>query len=273
MIMDQNMMTSSSLLPDMELKELDEECEMHHIKLVEFAGRALCPQCAAELTQQRNQEIVEQQTHNYYNRQKRYIKQSIYSDGTLKKASFDSYETPDKETAANKQKARLLAGQYLQDASYNVIFTGKVGTGKSHLAMSMLKAVNEHSDPFKKCLFVSVDELISLLRYSYMNKEGVSENQLRNLCVDADLLVLDDLGAEVGAINTDKSASNDTVRMINAIVTGRMDKPTIFTTNLESKQIRKMYDQRIASRILKGVNKDRVIKFIETKDKRNQYEF
>lgn len=271
--MTRNMTTISDALSAIKIKQLDAQCEKHDVKLVEFAGKTICPNCAAELTVKSSEELIQRETDNYYKRDRHYIKQSIYSDETLKAAAFDSYETEDKETTNNKKKARILAGEYLKGESFNVIFTGKVGTGKSHLAMSMVKAVNDHSEPYRKCLFVSVDELISLLRYSYVSREGLTENQLRNLCVDADLLVLDDLGAEVGAINTDKGASNDTVRMINAIVTGRMNKPTVFTTNLTSKQINTMYDQRIASRILKGVNKDRIIKFSETKDKRNQIDF
>lgn len=271
--MNPNMITSSSLLPDIDVKQVNETCDVHDTNLVEFANRVFCPKCAEELTEQRSKELIEKQTEAYYIREKKYIAQSIYSDGTLKRATFDSFETSDEETTKNKQKARLLAGQFLKGAAFNVIFTGKAGTGKSHLAMSMLQAVNEHSKPYKKCLFVSVDELISLLRYSYSNKDSIAENELRNLCVNADLLVLDDLGAEVGKINTDKTASNDTARLINAIVTGRMDKATIFTTNLDSKQIHRMYDERIVSRIMKGVNKDRIIKFSETKDKRNQIEF
>lgn len=271
--MDQSMTSISEAISSIKIRELDDECDKHNIKLVEFSGKAICPACAEETTLKSNEAIVKQRTDNYYKRDRHYIKQSIYSDGTLKVATFDTYQTDDEETTTNKKKARTLAGQYLKGSTFNVVFTGKVGTGKSHLAKSMLEAVNEHSDPYRKCLFVSVDELISLLRYSYGNREGLNENQLRNLCVDADLLVLDDLGAEVGAIKTEKSASNDTVRIINAIVTGRMDKPTIFTTNLSSRQISAMYDQRIASRILKGVNKDRIIKFSETKDKRNQIEF
>lgn len=272
--MDQNMMTSSSsLMPEIETNELEEKCDKHQINLVEFAGKGICPMCAKELTEQHSKEVVKRQTDNYYIREKKYIKQSIYSDGTLKKATFDNYKTDDKETEVNKERARQLAGQYLKGGTFNIIFNGKVGTGKSHLAMSMLQAVNEHSNPYRKCLFIAVDELVSLLRYSYSNKETMAENELRRLCVDADLLVLDDLGAEVGTITTDKGASNDTARLINAIVTGRMDKPTIFTTNLSSKQIYKMYDERIASRIFKGISKERVISFKETKDKRNRIEF
>lgn len=271
-----NMTTSSNFtkaVTEFTFEEVDETCEKHGIQLVNFSNRTICPECAKELAAQKEKEVIDQETERYYKKNRDYIKLSIYSDKTLKVADFESYKVVDAETEANKNKARLLAGAYLKDATFNTIFTGKVGTGKSHLAMSMLKAVNEHSEPYKKCLFVSVDELVSLLRYSYTSKDTHTENQLRNLCVDADLLVLDDLGAEVGSIKTDKEASNDVVRLINAIVTGRMDKPTIFTTNLNSKRIRGMYDERIASRVLKGVNNDRIIKFSETKDKRNKIEF
>lgn len=274
MIMEhQNTTTFSRAIPELEVKQVDETCNKHGIHLVEFSNRLICPQCAVELTEASAQEVIEKETERYYKKNRDYIRLSIYSDKTLKAATFDSYKVVDKETEQNKNKARLLAGAYLKDATFNTIFTGKVGTGKSHLAMSMLKAVNDHSEPYKKCLFVSVDELVSLLRYSYTSTDTQTENQLRKLCVDADLLVLDDLGAEVGSIKTDKEASNDVVRLINAIVTGRMDKPTIFTTNLTSKQINKMYDERIASRVLKGVNNERIIKFSETKDKRNKIEF
>lgn len=269
----QNMTTFSKAVPEFSFKEVEDICDKHGIHFVEFSNRTICPECAKELTVKTEKEIIDQETERYYKKNRDYIRLSIYSDKTLKVADFDSFKVVDAETESNKNKARLLAGAYLKGATFNTIFTGKVGTGKSHLAMSMLKAVNDHSEPYKKCLFVSVDELVSLLRYSYTSTDTQTENQLRKLCVDADLLVLDDLGAEVGSIKTDKEASNDVVRLINAIVTGRMDKPTIFTTNLTSKQINKMYDERIASRVLKGVNNERIIKFSETKDKRNKIEF
>lgn len=275
--MDQNMTTFSSIgntLPKITFEETDETCEKHKVKLINFADRAICPVCAKELTEQHSQDLVAAETEKHYSKNKKWLSsRSLFTDGTLKAASFDTYETSDEETAVNKEKARQIAGQYLKGATFNTIMTGKVGTGKSHLSMSMLRAVNDHSNPFKRCLFVSIDELISLLRESYKSPETHTEHELRNLCVEADLLVLDDLGAEVGAISTERGAANDVVRMINAIVNGRMDKPTIFTTNLNSGQLRKMYDERIASRILKGVTNERIIKFEKTKDKRNRIEF
>lgn len=264
-----NMITFS----EYNFEKSDERCEKHDMDMIIFGGRPICPICAKELTELHEKEIVHAETVNYYNRDKRFINRSIYTDGTLKRATFETFKTVDDETTANKLKARKLAGSYLKGANFNTIFTGKVGTGKSHLAKAMLEAVNDHAEPQMKCLFVSVDELISLLRYGYNNQDAAQENELRRLCVDADLLVMDDLGAEVGAIGTERAASNDNVRLINAIVTGRMDKPTIFTTNLDSRQIHRLYDQRIASRILKGVNADRIIKFEKTKDKRNQIDF
>ena len=252
----------------------DDVCDEHCISKVEFGGHVFCPECAAELTKQHEQDVIDLETEKYYDRNKRFMNRSLYTDKSLKNATFDNFHTTDNETTVNKQKARLLAGHYLKGSIKNTIITGNVGTGKSHLAMSMLKAVNEFSDPNMKCLFVSMDELLAKLRFSYNHNDVESEDDLRRLCVDADLLVIDDLGAEVGSIDTDKQASNDNIRLLKGILNGRMDKPTIFTTNLNREQMDDLYDDRIVSRVMKGIsNLDNIISFKETTDKRSKIDF
>ncbi|GEK32467.1 hypothetical protein KZO01_27760 [Kurthia zopfii] len=46
---------------------------------------------------------------------------------------------------------------------------GDVGVGKSHLAMSILRNLNEKRDV--ECLFISVREMMSKIRDSFDNKE------------------------------------------------------------------------------------------------------
>ncbi|MEJ1314253.1 ATP-binding protein [Latilactobacillus sakei] len=97
---------------------------------------------------------------------------SIFDDFELKKATFDNYETePNTEAAGNLLKARQIAGKYLdRDYKANTIITGVPGVGKSHLAVSMLKAVNETIQPDASCLFVSVNELMRLIKASFDSK-------------------------------------------------------------------------------------------------------
>lgn len=271
-------------IKNVKVKQLDDLCDVHQIPLIVFADRKMCPACAKELTEQRERELINQITDKHYeSEQKRsasgkpenYIKKSKLSDKKILKASFKNYETTDEETKINKQKARMIAKRYIDGEVFNTIFSGKVGTGKSHLAYSILTAVNEHIEPKQKCLYVSAYKLLNELRSSYSSREdteNVKENLIQ-LCSKAYLLVIDDLGAEVGSKNNQKVAASDNFDLLNNILERRLNLPTIFTTNLTSDQIESTYDDRIRSRVLSEADINSVITFEKTKDKRNKIKF
>ncbi|MER2001274.1 MAG: ATP-binding protein [Carnobacterium inhibens] len=259
-----------------ELKESNLICDEHLCNLVQFRElKPFCKKCAMEKILIENNEMTEEAAAKYHKRTTYdwLRKQSIFSDESIRHATFASYIEDEKETIENKKLARHIAGEYLKGATYNTAFSGVVGAGKSHLSMAMLQAVNEFSNPYRRCLFVSVDELMRRIKDSFSNKQSrFSEQSMVERLIKADLLVLDDLGAETGAISTDKGATDWTVRTLNAIVNGRMDKPTIFTTNLSSAELINMYDKRLVSRLFRGT-KGHVIKFEKTKDKRTDIDY
>ena len=149
---------------------------------------------------------------------------------------------------------------YKKGNRFNFWFTGNVGVGKSHLSVSMLKELRSiHTS----CLFIDVDEMFRLIRHAmFTNKESMyTESYFIELASKVDFLVLDDIGAETGNINTDKEASDFISRVLRAIVNGRQDKSTIFTTNLSSKKLLSMYDAKLVDRMLKD---SRVIKYSDT---------
>ena len=259
-----------------ELIESNLMCDEHLCKLVELRNmKPFCQQCVKEQIERENNKVSQEAMVNHHKRTTYdwLHNLSIFSDESIRNATFASYVEDEQETIENKKLARHIAGEYLKGASYNTSFYGSVGTGKSHLSMSMLQAVNEYSDPFKKCLFVSTDELMRRIKDSFNNKQSpYTEQAMVERLIKADLLVLDDLGAETGAVDTDKGATDYTVRTLNAIINGRMDKPTIFTTNLSSSELTKMYDRRLMSRMFRGT-KGHVIKFTNTKDKRTDIDY
>lgn len=274
----QNMTTFSNISEILQekIKEVAETCDVHNINLVTAFGRdPICLECEKERVEKENQEYAKKASEDYEKR-KTYSwlnHNSIFLDETLKQATFDTYTTPDKETAENKEKALTIAREYFQNKNYNTILTGKAGTGKSHLAMSILQAVNENSKPYKRCLFVSIDELMRRIKDSFNNRESYyTEQRMIDLLTNADILVLDDLGAETGAITSDKTATDFTTKVLYAIINGRMNKPTIITTNLTSNDIKNMYDSKLVSRMFRGAQ-GHVITFKETKDKRINIEF
>lgn len=259
-------------------EDTDETCPIHNlpIKQIKNIGVEIgCEQCAYEKHEKRVKKELEQDvkdsekasTYSWLNHR------SVFLDDTLRRAAFENFETEDEETKRNKEIALRIARDYFKDKKFNTVLTGKAGAGKSHLAMSILKAVNEHSEPYRTCLFVSVDELMRRIIGSFHNPGSYyTEENMISLLTSADLLVLDDLGAETGSMHSSKTATDFVTRVLYGVVNGRMNKATIITTNLSSRDLMNKYDQKLLSRLLKGT-KGNTIVFKETSDKRMEFDF
>lgn len=254
-----------------DVKELEVLCEKHGCHLVQFKNmKPFCKECVEEKKQADNERMDREATEAYLKRTSFgwLDSLSIFADDTVRANRFDKYLGVDEETRANKQLARRIAKDYLDGKVFNTFMSGRAGTGKTFLSMSILRAVNDNSKPYRKCLFVSVDELMRLIKDSISNKQSpYTEKAMVDRLTKADILVLDDCGAETGAIGTGKAATDYTTKILYAIMNGRMNKSTILTTNLSSHELAKMYDQKLLSRMLNG-SEGNVIKFENTTDKR-----
>ncbi len=103
-----------------------------------------------------------------------------------------------------------------------LLFTGTVGVGKTHLAVSILKSLTERGF---SCLFYEFGALLKSIQDSYNSVSQTSELKVLSPVLDAEVLVLDEIGA---------SKPTDWVRdtMAHIINTRYNDKKlTIFTTN------------------------------------------
>ena len=103
-----------------------------------------------------------------------------------------------------------------------LIFMGTVGVGKTHLAVSILKGLTERGFT---CLFYEFGTLLKEIQDSYNSNTRTSELGVLAPVLNAQILVLDELGA---------SKPTDWVRdtMAHIINTRYNDqKLTIFTTN------------------------------------------
>lgn len=103
-----------------------------------------------------------------------------------------------------------------------LLFMGSVGVGKTHLAVSILKALTERGFT---CLFYEFGALLKEIQNSYNSISQTSELKVLQPVFDAEVLVLDEIGA---------SKPTDWVRdtMAHIISTRYNDqKLTIFTTN------------------------------------------
>jgi DNA replication protein DnaC len=229
-------------------------------------GNIVCPRCELEKDHQRMQEEIQSNYDQLLINEKynTLFLKSITEDKTLLDARFSTYITAEEEETANKNTVMQCLERYKKGEIFNLILQGKQGTGKSHLAYSTLFNLNEIRK--YSCLFISVDAMLRKIKDSFGNKESkYTEEYFNDLLSSVDFLVLDDIGAETGAIDTAKTATDFVQRVLYGITTVRQDKATIVTTNLDSKTLFSMYDKKLISRLFK---KPKYVIFRDTKDKR-----
>lgn len=254
---------------------MNDICPIHGTHMLIMPGHdPFCPQCASDERDKRELGVIHQHMAKRAERATIGVltHDSIFDDPDALNCTFNNYiAEPDTEAAANLYKARHLAGRYLNpEYRANTILTGNPGTGKTHLAMGMLHAVNDHIQPPVACLFISVNEMTRRVKDSFNNRQSwYTEEHVTRMVSKADLLVLDDLGSESSMRSMSNESSDWTQQFLFGLLNKRKGR-TIITTNLNSHGLTKIYNPKLISRMYWGVEKNGgVIKFTDaTADKR-----
>lgn len=107
--------------------------------------------------------------------------------------SRDLWDSLDTSVHPDLVQAKLMVLSWYRGGmgqGYSCLLAGNVGCGKSHLA----KAIQEAMTPFK-AHFVEETALVKAIQATYDDNGDSSESYLVRKCVDAELLIYDDLGA------------------------------------------------------------------------------
>lgn len=255
---------------------LSKTCDKHryfkngeeHIKkvqLMEIGGQIVCPLCESE---KRSKSLETEMNEFHKDRLKHpnkliFQRDSLVADPTILEARFGNFEADGQEESYNFDLVKSAVLDFTQGKPFTLWLQGKPGTGKSHLSYAFAHEVNKLGK--YKVLFIDMSELMKIIRATFNNNSTDTEQSIIKRLTDADLLVLDDVGAEVGNIDTDKTASDFVSRVIFAIFNGRQGKTTICTTNLAGEKIKEIYDAKTFSRMFRNY---RHIKFENSKDRR-----
>jgi len=92
--------------------------------------------------------------------------------------------------------ARFNAGRFVEDypvEKTGLLFVGSVGVGKTHLAVGIIKDLIREKGVH--CLFCDYRELLKSIQNSYNPQVQVTEMEILQPVFDAEVLVLDELGA------------------------------------------------------------------------------
>lgn len=146
-------------------------------------------------------------------------------------------------TPATKQAVdlckRFCSAVKLDPKVPGLLLKGNCGTGKTHLAVSILRETAEAGIPG---MFVVVPDLLAKMRASFSLRDGKADELLK-AAKDAAVLVLDDLGAE--------DPKPWVPELIYVLINHRYEHmlPTVITTNCGGKELEAVFGRRIVSRL------------------------
>ena len=112
--------------------------------------------------------------------------------------SLDSYEASfpgaDRSLAAAHLMARRFVDGYpATTVGHGLLLTGSIGVGKTHLAVGILQALIVEKSVHG--LFCDYRELLKQIQHSYNPQVATTEMEILHPVFDAEVLVLDELGA------------------------------------------------------------------------------
>lgn len=161
----------------------------------------------------------------------------------FKGATFDNFETVNRDATINKQ----ICWQYVnkwktyQESSASITMIGRPGTGKTHLAVAMMKELIQRYQT--NVQMIKAMDLDAEIKASWSKGATKTEKQIITDFVKLDLLIIDEVGVQFGT-NAEK------VNLFK-IIGERYDemKPTIIISNLMEDEITLFIGDRVMDRL------------------------
>jgi DNA replication protein DnaC len=202
-----------------------------------------CPTCAEQhrVTEEKRR-VEEAET----DRQRR-MEQRLSMSGIpqrFRDRTFDNFVADTEPKRQALSVAVEFASEFAGHAERGttVIFSGKPGTGKSHLALAAAMVVMKSST----ALYINALDLIRMVRDTWRRDSEMSEVAVLNDLTSVGLLVIDEIGVQYGT-------DGEQVILFDVLNRRYRDlMPTILLTNLGAKGMKEFLGERSFDRLREG---------------------
>jgi DNA replication protein DnaC len=155
--------------------------------------------------------------------------------------SFDNFiaESPEQKNALAVAECFARNFAHHVNSGSSLIFSGRAGTGKSHLALAIAQAVMaRHS-----VMYLNAMDALRMIRDTWRKGSLRSETEVLNWLGSIDLLIIDEVGVQHGT-------DSEQVLMFDIINRRYRDmKPSIFLTNLGTRGFSEFITERSYDRL------------------------
>jgi DNA replication protein DnaC len=140
----------------------------------------------------------------------------------------------------NYDKLKKYVDNFENDKT-NFLLVGGTGLGKTHLSTSVAK---ELVDRGYFVVYEIAQNIFADFESDYFRDRFSDTEMLSERYLECELLIIDDLGTEI--------VTNRSLSYLYNIINTRLNKnlPIIINTNLSGKDLEKLYNERIFSRLL-----------------------
>lgn len=168
----------------------------------------------------------------------------VYSP-TVEKEKYNSSLSPRENIRIIRKICDNFLLNFDDPHDKNLLFTGNTGLGKTFLSNCI---ANELLKKGKTVLYQTAPVLLETIIDNKFNKYKTTNiNNFNNQVLEADLLIIDDLGTE--CLNSMKLSELFTILNSRSLNLNNKITKTIISTNLSISKIFSIYEERIGSRI------------------------
>lgn len=202
-----------------------------------------CPACNAERREaEEKRRIAEEEA----DRQRR-MEQRLSTSGIplrFRDRTFENFvaDTPEKQNALKVAQDFAEGFDEHFRAGTTVVFSGKPGTGKSHLAIAAAMSVMSTGT----AMYLNALDLVRMVRETWRRDSEMTESAVLHELSTVSLLVIDEIGVQYGT-------EGEQVILFDVLNRRYRDlMPTILLTNLGAKGMKEFLGERSFDRLREG---------------------